>query len=310
MNVRLTLVVVAWIGFSATATAQIDLPKADPTANDITKGILRDAQGGTDKAAAAEKRAKTLQESMDLQFTPEELRKYRQFIQSRDRARAGLYSEEVVGRVRSLDVSPSRVGGIQDIRISASTTTTLVFTDEAGNPWKIIDEAIPSALAKGRRNGHMLTLLPPEGDGSLFGTGTLNIILDGGRGAIAFGLRSGLSKEIDAIVNIRVEGKNPSAPVVTMGTGTTLDNDPYFLNFLDGVPPDGAKALKTSSKLVEAWSFRGAVYVRTRLALHSPEFQLRSGSATGQVVYRFASNPSIVNAIDEGRVIPILLGES
>lgn len=301
--------VVAQQGAQTAATSKVE---ARSPSKEVTDAILGDiAKGGKEGDPIVDRRRKALEEAAKAQMTPEEIRRYREVMQGRERARAGLYAQDLAGIERSVQINPGAskkdTRRAEEIRISAATTTTLVFTDDAGNPWKVVEAFAPADLAVPKRNGHLLTLLPSE-NGVAFGRGNLTVILEG-LGVLVFGVSSGLSTELDYTVNVQVTGKNPSAPVTALRTGTTIENDPDFPLFLDGIPPDSARTLRTSQRETEAWSYRGAVYVKTKLALHSPAFQLSAGSATGTVVYRFASNPGIVNAIHEGRVISIAIGE-
>ncbi|MBL8511116.1 MAG: hypothetical protein JNM52_05675, partial [Betaproteobacteria bacterium] len=296
------------IGGFAQPTTTVKTDTRTPSAQEVTESILKDI--GTKEAnTAVDKRKRAIKEAIDGQLTPDEIIRYKEFMEARERARAGIYSKDLVGKIRSVQILPSAVSAPNEIRISAATSSTLVFTDAAGTPWKILDAFAPGELCEARRNGHLLTLLPPKEGGLAFGRGNLTVVLDGLVTVLVFGLSSGLSKEIDYTLNVQVLAQNPNEPTPITKLGTTLEADPDFPAFLDGTPPDGAKELRSSHSATQAWQYRNAVYVRTPLALHSPAFQLRAAGASGIAIYRFDKNPGIINAIRDGRVIPISLGD-
>ena len=258
-------------------------------------------------------RRAVMRDTLNLQYSAKEIEEYRRRIDSFERQRSGVYGEAatVVRRRIVLDLSPE--AKVPELRFDAENISTLVFVDGLGNPWQLADAGTPNFVT-GAKHKHMLVLSPSAAEGGgkgsapRFGRSNLTVILEGFDSPIPFAVSYGLGKEVDGLVEVVVPGRNPSARLSALQP-TSFESDDFFSAFLDGEPPKEATKVRTSAQGVDAWSFKGMLYVRTSLALHSPSFHMYGGSASGLGVYRFNRAPSLINAIVDGAIVTIGIGE-
>lgn len=257
-----------------------------------------------------------MRDSLSRQYTGEEIEQFRRRIDAYDKGQAGVYSE--AARVVRRRISVSLNVGVGDaevpeFRTNAENVGSVVFTDSFGAPWKVADVVVPNFLVATTSNN--IVVIRPKGESgqaggapARFSRGSITVLLEGLNSTIPFALSFGLSREVDGQVEAKIEARNPLAVVNSVQSGA-VESDEFFGLFLDGEPPKDAIKLKTTLKSVSAWSFLGRLYVRTPLSLHSPAFRMFGGSASGMSVYRFDRAPSIINAIVDGAIVAVGIGE-
>lgn len=260
--------------------------------------------------ARASRRA-IMRDSVDRQYTGPELDEYRGTIDSYDRAKSGLYQEaaKVVRRRVSVGLAPD--SDVPELRLNAENVGAVVFTDSLGSPWRVADVVSPGYVTA-TKHENMVIFRPAVGNGqqapARFGRGSATILLEGLTSTVTFAVSYGLSREVDGQMEAQIQARNPAAAVSAV-QGGTIETDDVFGLFLDGEPPRNANKVKTTHKGVEAWMYQGRLYVRTMLSLHSPAFRMYGGSAAGVNVYRFDRIPSIVNAINDGAIVAVGIGD-
>lgn len=265
-----------------------------PSAKDARRGIMR--------------------ETLNRQYTGEEIEEYRRAIDAYDRSKSGVYSEAAKVVRRRIQVGLSADASVHELRLDAENVGALVFTDALGAPWAI-DDVIAPAFLTATRAGNMVIFRPnlqQQGAGGppvRYARGSVTVLLEGLNSTIPFALSFGNSREVDGQVEAQVQARNPRAPVNAVQSGA-MGTDESFGLFLDGEPPNEASKVRTSVRGVDAWMYQGRLYVRTSLALHSPAFQLFGSSASGLSVYRFDRAPSVINAISDGAIIGVGIGEN
>lgn len=249
---------------------------------------------------------------MGRQYTGPEMDEYRGAIDAYDRAKSGVYQEaaKVVRRRVSVGLGPD--AEVPELRLNAENVGALVFTDSLGNPWRVAEALPPTSFVEASKHENMVIFRPAAGNSQQapvrFGRGSVTVLLEGLTSTVTFSFSYGLSREVDGQVEAQIQARNPAAAVNAVQAGT-IETDDVFGLFLDGEPPRGANKVKTSHKSVEAWMYMGRLYVRTALSLHSPAFRMYGGSAAGMNVYRFDRIPSIVNAINDGAIVAVGIGD-
>ena len=252
-----------------------------------------------------EARRAVLRDTVQLQYPEPEMNEYRGVVDGYDRAKGGVYQEaaKVVRRRVSVGLVPD--ADVPELRLNAENSGALVFTDSMGSPWRVADVLAPGYVTATKHEN--MVIFRPAG-GQRFGRGSVTILLEGLNSTVTFSLAYGYSKEVDGQIEAQVQARNPGATVNAV-QGGSIETDEVFGLFLDGEPPKGAAKVKTSVKAVEAWMYQGRLYIRTRLSLHSPAFRMYGGSATGANVYRFDQIPSVINAIHDGAIVAVGIGD-
>ena len=262
---------------------------------------------------ARQARREIARDTIERQYTPAEILEYRKVIEAYERSKAGVYQEaaRVVRRRISVGVSPD--SPVEEIRLNAENVGAMVFTDALGQPWKVADVLAPKTFVKHTISNNMVIFEPAErkveqGGEARFGRGSVTILLEGLNSTIPFALSFGLSREVDGQIEAQVQARNPTAPI-NMVRADMIERDDVADLFLDGEPPKGAVTIKTSSKAVESWLYNGKLYVRTSLGMHSPAFKNFGASASGLNIYTFDRVPSVVNALVDGAVVSVSIGD-
>lgn len=260
---------------------------------------------------ARDARRSIIRDTLSRQYRPEEIEQYRNAIDAYEKSQAGGYAESAKVIKRRVKVSLAADAVVHEIRLNAENVGSLVFTDAAGAPWKIADVISPNFLTATAFN-NIVTFRPKgqaEGRPAVrFARGSLTILLVGLNSTIPFAVSFGFSKDIDGQIEAQVDGRNPSA-VIDAVQGGAIETDEMFGLFIDGEPPKEAVKVRTSVKGVDAWSYMGRLYVRCALSLHSPAYRMFGSSASGMSVYRFDKPPSVINAIVDGSVLAVYIGD-
>lgn len=262
---------------------------------------------------AKDGRRAVMRETLQRQYTEPEMDEYRRSIDGYERGKSGVYqqSAKVVRRRVSVNLSPD--ADVPEIRLNAENVGALVFTDSLGAPWPVADVVTPGFVTVSRHENMVIfkpAIIQRQGMGvpERFGRGSVTVLLAGLTSTVTFSLSYGLSSEVDGQVEAQVQARNPHAAISAV-QGGGIETDEEFGLFLDGEPPRGANKLKTSNRTVDAWIYKGRLYVRTQLSIHSPAFRMYSGSSTGTNVYRFDRIPSVINAIHDGAIITVGIGD-
>lgn len=304
MKRLLAVVLALWVGLSGAQQQASQPQKAPPVGGSVS--------APDESSPAKDARRGIMRDTLSRQYSADEIEQYRRAIDAYERSQAGVYSESAKVIRRRIKVGLNADAQVHEIRLNAENVGSLVFTDALGAPWKVADVIAPGFLTPSKLEN--IVILRPKSDGGngqapvRFSRGSISILLEGLNSTIPFALSYGLSREVDGQVEAQVEGRNPNAAVSAV-QGGSIETDEVFGLFLDGEPPREAMKIKTSVRSVEAWAYLGRLYVRTSLALHSPAFRMYGGSASGMSVYRFDRAPSIINAIVDGSVVAVAIGE-
>lgn len=192
-----------------------------------------------------------------------------------------------------------------NVRLAMGVPSAVMFVDATGQPWPI-EYATPGDPNK------FEVLMPVPGTASLelrprqaYGWAGLTVKLRGNNVPIPFTLTFGQG-EVDSRLDLRVAGRGPNAvaPIIDR-VGMPGPLDAPLLSFLDGVPPQGARVLKTDSKSVKAWVLGDRLVVRSDMPVVSPAWSDSYSSPNGATnAYVLPLVPSILVSVD-GRITPV-----
>lgn len=229
------------------------------------------------------------------QLTPEEMYRIKSIELEKERIGANPYLSIPEPVVRSLAVSLNPGEQPPLVRVSRNMLTSIVFTDNDGQPWFIDKVTInrnqfsdaanmPSGEAGEVTPTNILTLEPNEN----FVFGNVSITLKGKALPVILILASG-QPTVDMRVDARIPGRNPDAAYVPGGSPvraqTDIDND--ALAFLDGSIPNLAEPLIASDVAAQGWEHNNSLYVKSRLDVLFPAYSSRASTADGVNIYRF-----------------------
>lgn len=227
-----------------------------------------------------------------LQISPNQARRLKEINLERGRQRATPYLDlpNVVTRSVGVDLSPG--ARPPEINLARGFQTSLVFTDGAGNPWPIEHVQMNRQLFSDGGNvmaGSVLSIEPQ----TAIAYGNVTIRLQDKNTPVVLLLNAGekatVGQSVDVRVDVKIPGRSPGAP-----TGRVLDTssspDDTMLRFLDGNAPADAVVMRASGGAwMDAWRWRGHLYVRTKDVVMWPAYDAasRSGGDDGVYVYRF-----------------------
>lgn len=192
------------------------------------------------------------------------------------------------------------------LRLAQGQQTSIVFSDTAGNPWKIEKQSLNRTLFQdgykddvdSSKQSNVITLeaLKPAAYGNV------TVTLKGLATPVIFVLSSG-QPEVDMRIDAQIPGHNPDAANKTMVSGMpAIDEDLGY--FLDGVPPKEAERLKvTGLKDAEAWFYKDSLYVRAKADAQYPAYLSAARSTSGLSVYRYAQRHNSVTFTIGGQVV-------
>lgn len=242
--------------------------------------------------------AKMVRNMMPL--TPTQIRTLRVLFDQSQRAAAAYPGTPPKPTSSSVLVNLSPGAAPPIVRLRQGYVTSLVFIDATGAPWPITayDLGDPKGFnIQWNKKGN--TLLVQALD--RYKSGNLAVMLKGEDTPVMITLMPG-QRAVDYRVDLRLPGLGPNAsPTLS----TVPDNvSPQLLNFLDGVPPNGAKELTVDGGQCQAWLFGGHLYLRTLLTVLSPSWLSTMSSPDGTNVYELTKAP-IILASDRGKIIQL-----
>lgn len=228
-------------------------------------------------------------------LTPDQIRALRRMVDEAERAAAApprFVPKPVSTSVTAL-LTPGATPPV--IRLSSNFVSSLLFLDQSGNPLNIIDVTTGGAGAftiTWSKPPEKLTNKVDISPNSTYATGNVSVLVEGTNNTpISLTLVSG-QREVDYRVDVRVKGRFVSGSQSASGVQDGVS--PTLMTLLDGVAPDGARPLVSSSGDVQAWHYRNRFYVRTGLTLLSPAYINTMRSADGTAVYEIPPISALV----------------
>lgn len=194
----------------------------------------------------------------------------------------------------------------QVLRLSPGIPTDVIFLDSTGQPWPI-EFATPGA-----DSSKFDVVMPMPGTPTLqirpkqnYHYAGLSVTLKGNPIPVSF-LLTASQKEVDTRLDVNVarRGPNAAAPIIDR-IGAPHATDVSLMSFLDGVPPQGSREVKTSLNSVRAWLWNDRLIVRSELPVVSPAWSDNAASPSGVTnAYVLPVVPSIL-VTNGGRMVSV-----
>jgi intracellular multiplication protein IcmK len=205
----------------------------------------------------------------------------------------------VTNSAATLNIAPGAAG--TDIHLAAGYPTTINFIDSSGQPWPVAAataglgaKTFSVEILPSKENGNMVQITPLKPFPMRSG---LSVVLRQLPKPLIFNLVTGEANIVNASFDARLPkiGPNGQAPIIDRPTAFTA-NDPTLMSILQGLPPDGAHrlditGLPDSDFATAAWTYNGAIYLRTTLPLLSPEQDGVIRSPEGMAAYQLPDTP-------------------
>lgn len=190
------------------------------------------------------------------------------------------------------------------IRLLAGYVTSLVFLDASGAPWPIAayDLGDPRSynIQWDKKSNMLLVQAITE-----YKTGNLAVLLQNLNTPIMLTLIPG-QRAVDYRVDLRVPGMGPNAaPTVTPEVLPGASN-PILLDVLNGIPPQGSRALQILGRDCQVWIVGGKMYLRTRMTILSPGWISTLSSADGMHAYEMQPTPVLL-ASENGKMVKLTI---
>lgn len=257
-----------------------------------------------------------VQELGKLQLTTEQVMMIKQYIIDQQRHVATPYPTTAKPVTRSVGLSLNPGEAPPALRLSSGMLTSIVFTDNAGQPWNIEKISLNRALFNDGTSTSMkendvtetnvLSLEPL----TPVAYGNVAITLKGLTTPIIFLLTTG-QNDVDFRVDAKVPGISPDTKYSGFSgysasrISTTIDD--MALMFVDGVPPAEAIEQQTKNADVKAWVYGEDVIIRTMSQVIYPAYRTSVRASNGMTVYKFDGDVRNITLSKEGKPVTIFV---
>lgn len=249
------------------------------------------------------------------QLTDPQYKRLKEIYLRRERQKVFPYTgpAKPVTRTQAVNLEPGVPPPM--LRLAQGQLTSVVFSDNSGQPWMISDVRLNRKLfSDGQAEGgqsagaleptNILTIEPVQPTAY----GNVSVRLKGLPTPVIFML-SGGQQEVDLRVDAKVPGRNPDA-LEAVNYTSPPSIDVSLTAFLDGVPPKEAKRLQVSGLAnTDAWMYQENLYIRTDADAHYPAYYSSARSTSGKAVFRFVSRQNSVTLLSNGRAVTVFIDE-
>lgn len=204
-----------------------------------------------------------------------------------------------VNSVLVASLSPGATSPV--VRLTKGRTSAIMITDSTGKPWPIMnfdglsdENFVLNRLDGSASEGYMLSVTPL----AQFASGNLVLVLKDLPSPLVIEFITAQA-EVDVKTEIRVQAIGPNAVIQSLAMPESIN--PQLLSLLQGVAPDNAKALTTSTNSVQAWLVNDQMYVRTRYRISSPMPIDLTSSPDGTFAYKMPVSPVVLYSAGLGK---------
>ena len=244
-----------------------------------------------------------------MPLTPDQIRALRTGYSKSQKAAAeypGGRPPKATSSSVQVDLSPGSTPPV--VRLEKGMTSTVVFVDATGQPWPITSytSSITANVSTAADSPRNVIVLSPN---KAYSASNMEVTLKGLDTPVMVQLIPG-QNIVDYRTDLRIPAQGPNAAADYQGLPSA--GGPHLLAILDGIAPQGAKALavagsdgSNANSTCQAWEVGGEMYVRTRMTLLSPGFSSKIQSADGTNAYELPSvSPSLL-MMRNGQVVNI-----
>lgn len=207
---------------------------------------------------------------------------------------------DVVPRISTLTVNLSPGASLPVLRTTTHQASTVMFTDNTGAPWPL---AAPPY--NGNPDGFAVSFIPDSNVMTVqakrqYDRGNVTAYLKGLVVPVIIDISSGEagnntgSRITDSRLDLRIPQLGPQAKKMPAGQSKIGLNNPTLQAFLDGVPPQEARRLKTQGAVpdTQVWQMGDDLYIRSRSEIRD-EFELTQASGDGTWLYKLPMTPEV-----------------
>lgn len=260
--------------------------------------VLAQPQAAPDAQAIRDKQFQDALQTA-VPFTDEQIRQYREQVEGAAAATVEpLNPGKPVSRSIRLTLKPGEQA--PTLRVQPGVVSTLTFSDVTGAPWPVL------SVVTGNPNAYVAQSAGEPGKTNIivvsaiqsFVPSNMVVTLVGYPVPVTLSLAQG-NAEVDYRVDAQITSRGPNAALDAVGVASLAPtNDSNMLAFLDGVPPDPAIRLQTSSMDVEAWHYGDQLYVRTPGDVLSPAYLSRASNVSGVNIFVLNDAPVLLVSRD------------
>ncbi|SFF38054.1 intracellular multiplication protein IcmK [Kosakonia radicincitans] len=236
-------------------------------------------------------------------LTPDEIRQLRalQTDQNRALATPGITA---VPRISAQTVSLQPGASLPLVRTAVNWPATVSFIDSTGAPWKILGDPVSGSPDIDVKwiPGMSFMVITAKHD---FVNTLVTVGLEGLAVPLQISVMSGEADTakktwtVDARLDLRIPRRGPGAAPDAPGPSRIGLHDDVLQAFLDGVPPSGAKRLKTTGSVPDTavWQQGDELYIRSRADIRD-EFDTTLSSADGTHLWKLPLTPRVAFSVD------------
>ena len=310
----LALWLALWLALCGSAGAA---PSAEPAPTAGTDGGWRTTAAATGQAAGPAAAGPLPGQALPLPtsvsydqaqatiapLTPDEIRQLRaqQTEQNRALATPGITA---VPRISAQTVSLQPGASLPLVRTAVNWPATVSFIDSTGAPWKILGDPVSGSPDIDVKwiPGMSFMVITAKRD---FVNTLVTVGLEGLPVPLQISVMSGEADTarktwtVDARLDLRIPRRGPGAAPDAPGPSRIGLHDDVLQAFLDGVPPSGAKRLKTTGSVPDTavWQQGDDLYIRSRADIRD-EFDTTLSSADGTHLWKLPLTPRVAFSVD------------
>lgn len=235
--------------------------------------------------------------SQNMPLSPDQIRELARMLDERQKAAALPLPppRSVTGSV-SVSLDPGSTPPV--IRPFIGVNTSFVVLDSTGAPWPVENHAVGNGMdfKVERLDGpggstFVISALRPYGQSNLI------LKLAGHPTPVVLNLVSG-QREVDARVEVRIQGRGPNASVTSVPLTPAVDS--RLMSVLDGVPPAGRPVAISGDAKTRAWLMpNGRLWLRTDLTVISPAPISFVSASDGTRAYELPAAARILSMMNE-----------
>lgn len=236
-------------------------------------------------------------------LSADEIRRLRALQTEQDRAMAtpGITA---VPRISAQTVSLQPGASLPLVRTAVNWPASVSFIDSTGAPWKITGAPLSGSpdITVDWTPGASFMRITAKRD---FVNTLITVGLEGLPVPLQISVMSGEADTakktwtVDARLDLRIPRRGPGAAPDAPGPSRIGLHDDLLQAFLDGVPPAGAKRLKTTGSVPDTavWQQGDDLYIRSRADIRD-EFDTTLSSADGTHLWKLPLTPRVAFSVD------------